>query len=376
MNMKTIILERKSLYFDSAEHKSAHQIKEVGRVLISETKESSSNDHSLLRPGVREVLEYLKNESFTVVLCTDQRLDQTRLLLAEDFVEQFFDNIITARLFRSQIKKMLITSGTDYFIAGVFSDDTQIDLATELGLPCVAIRPNKEDPQGKEVIRIESVEEIDDAVAQAQIHYKIAARIAKNSNWRIIGLDGIDLVGKSYFSLKLSSFLKLRGIDTQIVRLSDFKNQVESTYVGEDEVEAYYFHAFNTQKLIDSILDPLKRDGVVDVTVLYFGENTGFYGKERHYKIENNQRIIIEGVHMYREPLIDYFDCKIFLFMDEQEALHRSLVRDIYLGDETKGEEYIKKNIPAHKMYSSRYQPIDISDFAIDNTQYRRPIIV
>ena len=146
--------------------------------------------------------------------------------------------------------------------------------------------------------------------------------------------------------------------------------------MGEDAVEAFYFHAFNYNKLLNELLLPYLEKGSADLVLTSFGDDTNHYGKETRYRIEPGGVLILEGELMFREPLMDHFDFKIFLYMDDQEALHRALVRDLFLGEETKEAEIKNKRIPAQKMYMSRHVPVETADYAIDNTNHRRPLIL
>ncbi|NLT11377.1 MAG: hypothetical protein GXY06_03075 [Clostridiaceae bacterium] len=376
--MKTIILDQKTLFYASSEEKERHTVKQVGQVFISENEPRNTllDRFDLLRAGARENLDFLRKNGYRVLLHTDLTIRDTKALLANAVLEHAVSEVITTRSIRDKLDGIVWGKDDEDLALAVFEDAKLIQIAQEAGLPTAAIVRDRREGKNFATLHIDEYDEIDDAVYQAEVIFKIAFAIANKPGCRIVGLDGMDLVGKAFFAHKLVAFLRALGVSGKILKLSDFKNPVEVTYAGEDIVEAYYFHAFNCNKLIEEILEPIRSEGVIDKTLIYFSEESGPVGRERQYKIDKNDICILEGVHMYREPLIDYFDMKIYLFMDGQEAKHRALVRDIYSGNEPLADEYEKKQLPAQKMYSSRYSPIDLSDFAVDNTQYRRPYIV
>lgn len=376
--MKTIILDQKTLFYASSEDKERHTVKQVGQVFISETepKNMLMDRFDLLRPGARENLDFLKKNGYRVLLHTDLTIRETKTLLANAVLEHAVAEVVPTRSLLDKLDGIEWGKDEEDLALAVFEEEKLLLIAQEAGLPTAAIVRDRREGKIYAALHIDDYDEIDDAVSQAAVIYKIAFAIAHKPGCRIVGLDGMDLVGKAFFSHKLVSFLRAMGVSAKELRLSDFKNPIEVSYAGEDIVEAYYFHAFNCNKLIEEILEPVRIEGSVDKTMIYFSEESGPVGRERHYQINKNDLIIVEGVHMYREPLIDYFDMKIYLFMDSQEAKHRALVRDIYSGNEPIADEYEKKQLPAQKMYSSRYSPIDLSDFAVDNSQYRRPVIV
>ena len=376
--MKTIILDQKTLFYTSSEERKRHTVKQVGQVFISEneTKNTLLDRFDLLRPGARDNLDFLRKKGYRVILHTDITIRDTKALLANSVLEHTIAEVVPTRSLQDKLDAIQWGKDDEDLALAVFEDDKLLHIAQDAGLPTAAIIRERLENKCFAALRIDDYDEIDDAVSQAEVVYKIAFAIANKPGCRIVGLDGMDLVGKEFFSRKLVSFLHSMGVAAKIVKLSDFKNPIEVSYAGEDIVEAYYFHAFNCNKLIDEILEPFRVDGYIDKTLIYFSEESGPVGRERHYQISKKDILVVEGVHMFREPLIDYFDIKIYLFMEAQEAKHRALVRDLYSGNSPIADEYEMKQLPAQKMYSARYAPIDLADFAVDNSQYRRPVIV
>lgn len=375
--MRKVIFERRCLFESPEEHTSTH-LKNFGKIIISETdSESDENEcEETLLPGIHELLTDLKADDYSLVIFTEIGIRQTRTLLEKSMVSCFFDEVIYAKTPAIIKSKISIATNPEDFSAVVCESEMFVDAAFRSGVASIRIMNQEDQTKGRETLTVDTIDLADEAVVQAEVFFKIVQTFCVDKKCRLIGIDGIELVGKSYFSRKLMNFLALRGIRSTTVRLGDFRNPVVESYRGEDEVEAYYFHAYNCQKFIDEILQPFTDNGCLDVTVFSFEGDTNRHGNELEYHLDRDGVLLVEGEHMYREPLIEYFDGKIYLFMDELEALHRALVRDIYLGDEERSNEYKNKQLPAQKMYSGGHLPIDNSDFAIDNTNYRRPKIV
>jgi uridine kinase len=310
------------------------------------------------------------------VICSELGIKETRTLIEKSMINCFFDEVIYAKTPAIIKSKISIATRPDEFSVVVCESEMFVDAAFQSGVASIRTIEQENQTKGRETLTVDTIDLADEAVMQAEVFFKIVKTFCVDQKCRLIGIDGIELVGKTYFSRKLMNFLALRGIKSMTVRLCDFRNPVVESYRGEDEVEAYYFHAYNCNKFIDEILQPFTNDGCLDVTVYSFEGDANRHGHELEYHLDRDGVLLVEGEHMYREPLIDFFDGKIYLFMDELEALHRALVRDIYLGDEERSDEYKRKHIPAQKMYSVGHLPIDKSDFAIDNTNYRRPKIV
>jgi len=287
-------------------------------------------------------------------------------------LKDYFETVFSAGSISAHLREINKASGPEDLTVVVCNSDEMVEAAFHAGIPSIRIQEDSRKSKGNATLVADSVDQVDDLVVQASIFFEIARKISDKGS-KVIGIDGIELVGKTYFSQKLLAFLALRKINGTVVKMTDFRSPIEKNYADEDEVEAFYFHGFNTNKIIEEILTPFREKGSLDVTLRSFGDDTGRYGKEKQYRIEEGGVMLVEGIHMFREPLIDFFDLKIYLYMDEQEALHRALVRDIYLGEEQKVTEFVQKHIPAQKMYSAKHIPTEESDYAVDNTNHRRP---
>lgn len=374
--MKKVIFEKSCFVCEPEDNESSNNLRYVGNVTISDSNGISSYYHAenSQKSSVREMLDNLKKDGVELLLCSESGAKEKRDLKEEPLLKDYFETVFSTNTLGARLRDISKTAGPEDLTVVVCNSDEVVEAAFRAGIPTIRIQEDTRKKIGKATLVADSVDQADDMVIQAGVFFEIANRIAER-HCRIIGIDGIELVGKTYFSQKLLAFLELHKVHGTVVKLTDFRSPIEKNYADEDEVEAFYFHGFNSHKLIDEILTPFKQNGSLDVTLRSFGDETARYGKEKQYRIEEGGVMLLEGVHMYREPLIGFFDIRIYLFMDEQEALHRALVRDIYLGEEQKVTEFVRKHIPAQKMYSGKHLPIEDSDYAVDNTNHRRPIL-
>ncbi|MBN1891766.1 MAG: hypothetical protein JW780_03225 [Clostridiales bacterium] len=376
--MKRVIFERSCLFTEEETSLEDHKIKNIGRVIISEKKDRLDlyvNNRDL-RSGVVEVLDCLAVTGYDIALVSELSVHDTKEKIERAMIDQYIERCIGPRSIETFLKECLNSGEPEDFTIIVCQSEELVQTARKYRLPTIRVLEEGVKDQGPATLAAEKVDQVDDIVFQAEVLDEVSRKIRSKEKCRLIGIDGIELVGKSYFSKKLASFLAIHDIEATIVRLSDFKSAIEVTYKGEDETEAFYFHAFNYNKILDELIKPFLENGRLDIVLTSFGDALSYYGKELHYKIEPGGIMILEGELMYREPLIDYFDCMIYLYMEDQEAMHRALVRDLYLGEETKEAEFKHKRLPAHKMYMARHVPLERSDFAIDNTNHRRPMIL
>lgn len=374
--MKKVIFEKSCFVCEPADDELSNNLRYVGSTTISDSSAVSNyyRAENSQKSSVREMLDNLKAAGVELLLCSELGIKEKRSLPEEPLLKDYFDTIFSTNSISARLRDISKTADPEDLTVVVCKSEEIVEAAFRAGIPSIRVQEDTRKRIGKATLVTDSVDQADDMVIQAGVFFEIANKIAEN-HCRIVGIDGIELVGKTYFSQKLTAFLELRKTHAIVVKMTDFRSPIEKNYVDEDEVEAFYFHGFNTNKLMNEILTPFKQKGSLNVTLRSFGDETDRYGKEKQYLIEEGDVMLLEGIHMYREPLLDFFDPKIYLFMDEQEALHRALVRDIYLGEEQKVTEFVRKHIPAQKMYSGKHLPIEESDYAVDNTNHRRPLI-
>jgi uridine kinase len=83
--------------------------------------------------------------------------------------------------------------------------------------------------------------------------------------------------------------------------------------------------------------------------------------------------VILEGVLLYREPINEYFDCRIFLDISFEEVIKRASLRDVPKYGTKFLEKYKQKYIPIQQWYLEKYKPKEISNCVIDNADYNCP---
>jgi uridine kinase len=372
--MKKVIFEKSCFVYQPVDTESSNNLRYMGNITISDPNSDTNYYHvdNSQKSRVREMLDNLKADDVELLLCSELGAKEKKELQVEPLLKDYFETVFSTSTIAARLREIAKAAGPEDLTVVVCSSDEIVEAAFRAGIPSIRIQEDSRKKIGTATLVADSVDQADDMVIQAGVFFEIARTISEKG-CKVIGIDGIELVGKTYFSQKLMAFLELRKIYGTVVKLTDFRSPIEKNYVGEDEVEAFYFHGFNSNKLIEEILAPFKQNSSLNVTLRSFGDETDRYGREKQYRIDEGGVLLVEGVHMYREPLLEYFDLKIYLFMDDQEALHRALVRDIYLGEEQKVTEFVQKHIPAQKMYSGKHLPIEESDYAVDNTNHRRP---
>lgn len=196
-----------------------------------------------------------------------------------------------------------------------------------------------------------------------------------NSGNRILGINGVDCSGKTTFTANYAEYLTSIGVKNTIIHIDDYHNPRKMRSQGENEIDSYYENAFNYTQLIDEVFKPLRDIGSIDKSVLCLNLDTDKYENVLHYLIDSETVVLVEGVLLFRPPLIDYIDGKIFLHVSFDEVIKRATARDVPKYGESFLNKYKNKYIPIQTRYLSEFEPHTNCDIFIDNNDYENPKI-
>ena len=101
---------------------------------------------------------------------------------------------------------------------------------------------------------------------------------------------------------------------------------------------------------------------------------TDTYTNKRHYRTGDETVVIIEGVLLYRPPIDDLIDYKVFLDISFDEVLRRASVRDVPKYGEEFLQKYIDRYIPAQKIYLKQFSPKENCHLLVDNNNFNKPM--
>lgn len=196
----------------------------------------------------------------------------------------------------------------------------------------------------------------------------------------LIGINGVDASGKTFFAKSLVK--ELEKCDKKIIyaTIDDFGNPKKKRYIeGRLSPEGYYNDSFDYKSLKNIFLDPLSKSENLKYRTGVFDFFTDTEIRVPEKVARKDSVIILEGIFLFRPELVKYFDYKIFLDVDFDIVLDRAIkrVQDIeYLGSmEEVIKSYKQRYIPAQKLYFKDVKPKEKSDIVINNNDFKNPII-
>jgi phosphoglycolate phosphatase len=327
-----------------------------------------------LFPGIPQMLEKLRGEGHTLAICSNGSLEYIMLVLDHMGITGFFHEIQSAKYIgsKTEVVRQMLRESKNAVMVG----DTKSDFcaANANNIPSVGVTYGYGISTDLEQATFTSnnAMQICEVISQIDVFFQITDKLIRCGK-RSIGINGVDTSGKTILANNLSHFLKQIGIKNTIIHIDDFHNPIAIRYQGENEIDSYYKNAFNYTQLIEEILLPLRQNGTVDKVLLCLNLDTDKYDKAIHFTIDSDTVILIEGVLLFRPPLLEFLDGRVFVHINFEEVLRRANLRDVPKYGEVFLKKYINKYIPIQKIYFKEHNPLHNSDIVIDNNDYLNP---
>jgi phosphoglycolate phosphatase len=334
-----------------------------------------------LYDGVREALSDLVNLGADLAICTHGSEAYARSILASFDLEDYFVVIKGAsdQCTKTELVAEIIAEvGTDWAIV-VGDRESDRRAARSHNLPFILTNYGYSDiVDSEQGFFISKPSELPPMVRRLAVFDRVHTdlRSLSISGPVIVGVTGIDASGKTEFAKALGSYLGEVGRSVQLIHLDDFHNPAAVRRLGPDERTAYIRNAFNLELLTKECLAKA-RDGYDQPIVLRLLDlDSDEYTVERSYQFNERTVVIVEGVLLYREPLDEYFDYRIFLHITLEEMRIRVRTRDVLRFGEGMVEKYERKYIPVQNWFLKTCRPRERSDLIVDNTDFRNPRVV
>lgn len=157
------------------------------------------------------------------------------------------------------------------------------------------------------------------------IYFRVLQDIDQMKRPLVIGVNGAYTSGKTEFTKGLQIFLRAKGTRTQLLHYDDFHHPFSSIKWTQDtETDAFYHRAFDPDKLVREVLRPFRERGELREELACVNLGTGEFTNRVRLDMDRSTVVLLEGVLLFRPPLLEFLDYKIYLDVSREEILRRA----------------------------------------------------
>jgi uridine kinase len=172
----------------------------------------------------------------------------------------------------------------------------------------------------------------------------------------LVGISGIDASGKGFITAKLAEAIESRGFKVANINIDGWLNLPNIRFDKNNLAENFYKKAIRFEEMFKKLILPLRENRSIKLTG-DFAEETAAKFRKHEYFYEEIDIILLEGIFLFKNDLVEYFDLKIWIECSFEMALQRAIARS-------------QENLsPAEtvKAYQTIYFPAQKIHFAEDN---------
>lgn len=191
----------------------------------------------------------------------------------------------------------------------------------------------------------------------------------------LIGIDGVDGVGKTWFANELAEVL--RESRHSVIRISgdDFHHQRAHRYRrGEHSAIGFYEDGFDYARMARDVLVPLGKGGSRRYSARAHDLMTDAVLEPVWTTAPAGSTVVLEGLFLHRDDMETWWDCSLLLDAPFEITLARQATRS-GLGHLDPHAPDVAKYINAQKLYFAQCTPHARADIVIDNSDHDRPRI-
>lgn len=204
---------------------------------------------------------------------------------------------------------------------------------------------------------------LDDVVSR--IHAAVPAQTRA-----LVAIDGVGASGKTTLATALARHITTRPV--LVLHVDDFFNVAAVRHArGRTSAEGFWLDAINTSAL-RSALDHLSAEGEGLYRAASIDHRSGRSWDPPRQAAAPRALVLVEGVFLHRDELVDYWDFSVWLDVAPDEAARRMVQRDGLDPDDPRLERYEG----AQRLYVERARPRERASVVIDMTKPSAPRVV
>jgi uridine kinase len=146
------------------------------------------------------------------------------------------------------------------------------------------------------------------------------------------------------------------GYRVALINVDGWLNLPAVRFSEHDPGAHFYQYGIRLDEMFDRLIEPLKRDGNVEILMDYTEETASEYRPHR-YSFSDIDIILLEGILIFKRGFADLFDLRIWIDCNFEVALERAVAR---------GQEALS-TAETIRAYNNIYFPAQRHHLALDS---------
>jgi uridine kinase len=198
---------------------------------------------------------------------------------------------------------------------------------------------------------------------------KVQAAYTKHRQDRIftVAVSGIDAAGKGHISLQLQAELERRGYIVANINIDPWQNPISTRLQIINPARHFYENVFRWDDFFQQLIIPLQKGRSICLhTELIRTDADEYYPFTYNYN--SIDILIIEGILLFQEKYIPYYDYKIWVDCSFETGLKRAIKRNAEKLEEADlVNDYHTYYYGAQRLHFERDDPKELADILFNN---------
>ncbi|WP_152365422.1 uridine kinase [Microlunatus speluncae] len=193
--------------------------------------------------------------------------------------------------------------------------------------------------------------------------------------YTLVAIDGVDGSGKTTFAATVAARLRQQGRACLVIHVDDFhRPRAERHRRGRDSPLGFWLDTYDYPALHRLVLEPLGPGGDGSYRSRWTDLVNDCHVDEPPRRAEPGTVVILEGLFLHRDELVERWDFSIFLDAPFEITVARMAGRDGGSPDPEHPSQ--RRYVEGQRLYFEACRPWQRADLVIDNTDPRHPMII
>lgn len=182
-----------------------------------------------------------------------------------------------------------------------------------------------------------------------------------------VAISGIDAAGKGHISQLLENELTARGYRVALINTDPWQKPIAIRLQKKNPAEILYEHIFKWDEFFEQLIFPLQKNRSILLETKGIRSDADIY-YPLVYDYNDINILLIEGILLFKQKYLSYYDYKIWVDCSFTTGLKRALERNVEnLSEEELVRDYETYYYAAQRLHFKKDNPITIADIIFDN---------